>query len=315
VVKMDKIYTNFGPLTPLTDSKHASEILSMFRDIARVKMAQLQPDPAATSRPAQTGVSTSKNPIAEQAKGWMSSGKTYLISIGGEHYNALDNSDKLEVINYFVKRLTDTNLHSNRADALGWAFRSLPDLISGSSGDSGVQKAIIILQGEASRLGGGLSLPQSAVASTATDIPTAPASPQQAQPVQQQPVQGTANTEVASGNAEAAGQTGGSGILSLVTQGIGAVVDFLSRLPNTPKVSPQVLVEMAVAVDPKYWFPQGQVAETGFYGPYDAADGKYWAEVDYNAADGQFKFSGRYAFIDNQAVQAVQQALAQSGSN
>jgi hypothetical protein len=44
-----------------------------------------------------------------------------------------------------------------------------------------------------------------------------------------------------------------------------------------------------------------------------ASDGKYWAEVDYDADSGQFVFSGRYTVIPNEAVKAVQQAAAQGG--
>lgn len=388
---MYKIYSNFGPLTTYTDSQQASQFLDMFRDMARMKHAQASP---ATRDASQ---------LAQQAKGWLASGKTHLISISGEYYDALESAEQLKVINYFLGRLTGSDILSNKEDALKWAFRSMPQILGGSTGGSAVNKAIVLLREEAGRLGGAApsgsastqgggtagagaqaagSDETSELGSTGLaqaimyasqilfqagllkkpDISTINNDPygagmkvimgaisagmaserpaqheaaemakklidssggQAAQAVQAPGAStggagapamtsaGTGGAAAGGGGAAAAGAAGG--ILSLVGQGIGAVIKFLMGLPNTPKVDPNVLVEMALSTEPKYWFPSGQVAENGFYGPHMASDGKYWAEVDYDADSGQFVFSGRYTVIPNEAVKAVQQAAAQGG--
>lgn len=101
--------------------------------------------------------------------------------------------------------------------------------------------------------------------------------------------------------------------MNLIGQGLQAIIDMLKGMPNSPKATDQVLLEMALATEPKYWFPTGQVAENGFYGPYISSDGKYWAEVDYDGQTNQFAFSGRYTMIPNDAVKAIQQSAAQGG--
>jgi len=393
---MDKVYSNFGPLTTYTDSQQASQFLDMFRDMARMKQAQASPA-------AQGASQAAGDRLSQQAKGWIASGKTHLISIGGEHYDALEPTEQLKVINYFLGRLTGSDILSNKEDALRWAFRSMPHILGGSSGGRAVNKAVILLREEAGRLGGaassgsasaqgggmaGAGAPAdgsdetSGLGSTGLaqaimyasqilfqagllkkpDISTINNDPygagmrtimgaisagmasrrpaqreaaemaknlidssggQAAQAVQTPgastggagaPAGASAGTGgAAAGGGGAAGTGAAGGILSLVSQGIGAVIKFLMGLPNTPKVDPNVLVEMALSTEQKYWFPSGQVAENGFYGPYMASDGKYWAEVDYDASSGQFVFSGRYTVIPNEAVQAVQQAAAQGG--
>lgn len=393
---MDKVYSNFGPLTTYTDSRQASQFLDMFRDMARMKHAQASPAAQGTSQAAG-------DKLSQQAKGWIASGKTHLISIGGEHYDALEPAEQLKVINYFLGRLTGSDILSNKEDALRWAFRSMPHILGGSTGGSAVNKAVVLLREEAGRLGGATSSGSASAQGGGTagagapadgsdetsglgstgiaqaimyasqilfqagllkkpDISTINNDPYGAgmkaimgaisagmasrRPAQREAAEmaknlidssggqaaqavqapgasaggavapagasaGTVGAAAGGGGAAAAGAAGG--ILSLVGQGIGAVINFLMGLPNTPKVDPNVLVEMALSTEPKYWFPSGQVAENGFYGPYMASDGKYWAEVDYDANSGQFVFSGRYTVIPNEAVQAVQQAAAQGG--
>lgn len=391
---MDKVYSNFGPLTTLTDSGHASDVLDMFRDMARMKTAQAAP---VAGKPVQAA----ENPLAKQAKGWIASGKTHLISIGGQNYDALEPADQLKVINYFLGRLTGHDILSNKQDAIRWAFRSMPHVLGGSTGSSAVSKAVVLLREEAGRLGGSASAAgaqdqaasggvagaddeTSGLGSTGLaqaimyasqilfqagllkkpDISTINNDPygagmkiimaaiaaglaskrgsqreaaemakqiidsmgaQVAQGGQQpgagggQGASGPGQTPPSTGPqgqpAQAAGKPGSSGgFLSLIGQGVGAIIQMLMNLPNTPKVDPNVLLEMALSTDPKYWFPSGQVSENGFYGPYIAADGKYWAEVDYDANNGQFAFSGRYTVIPNEAVQAIQQASAQGSA-
>lgn len=124
---------------------------------------------------------------------------------------------------------------------------------------------------------------------------------------------GAAPGTAAAAAAAAAGAGGGAaagGLAGAIAKGISAVIQFILGMPNSPKVSPQVLVNMVTSDTPQFWFPNNQIAANGFYGPYKKADGIYWAEVEYDYTQRQFMFSGRYAFIPQNAVSALQQAAS-----
>lgn len=332
---MDKVYTGFGPLTPLTNPNEASMALDMFRDIARSKQAQSLNQMAADSQNAA---------IAAQAKSWVDGGKHHLVALGGPHYNALDPASKKKLLEYYIKKMSETGLFSNREAAMDAAFRLLPGLLP-ATGAKKIQMALHILKEE---LG--------TVQSSSPQAPQQPVQQAPQQPVQQPPQQpsgqsggqqqpqsqgtpsggladagGSQQSPAAAGDKadgkggtqQAAvgeqpqdaspGQQGGSGVglLSLIGQGLAAVLDAIKKMPSAPKVSDQVLAQMIVADQPQYWFPNNEVSETGFYGPFVRGQNIFWAEIEYSGQAGQFMYSGRYASVPAAASQAVQQSSAQ----
>ena len=330
-LNMDKIYTGFGPLTTLTDPNEASMVLDMFRDIARSKQAQSFNQMAADKENAA---------IAAEAKSWLDGGKEWYIAIGGPHYESLDPASKKKLLEYYIKKMSETGLFSNRESAIDNAFRLQPRLKP--LGENREQKAIQILKYELERIQSALQQP--------AQQPTQPAQQPTHQPSRQpagkkqpkaQETPSSVNTTDASdsqqstaaakdkaggkgattqqadagGKPKAAtpGQQGGSGVglLSLVEQGLAVVLDAIKKMPSAPKVSDQVLAQMIVADQPQYWFPNNEVSETGFYGPFVRGQNIFWAEIEYNGQAGQFMYSGRYASVPAAASQAVQQSSAQ----
>lgn len=320
---MDKVYTGFGPLTPLTDPNEASVVLDMFRDIARSKQAQSLNQMAADSQNAA---------IAAQAKSWVEGGKHHLVALGGPHYNALDPASKKKLLEYYIKKMSETGLFSNREAAMDAAFRLLPGLLS-ATGAKKIQMALHILKEE---LGTVQSAPQQPPQQSPQQ-PSGQSGGQQEPQAQTTPSGGLADAggsqqppaaagdkaddkgatqqAAAGGQSQdaAPGQKGGSGmgLLSLVGQGLAAVLDAIKKMPSAPKVSDQVLAQMIVADQPQYWFPNNEVSETGFYGPFVRGQNIFWAEIEYNGQAGQFMYSGRYASVPAAASQAVQQSSAQ----
>lgn len=312
---MDKVYTGFGPLTPLTDPNEASMVLDMFRDIARSKQAQSLNQMATDSQNAA---------IAAQAKSWVEGGKHHLVALGGPHYNALDPASKKKLLEYYIKKMSETGLFSNREAAMDAAFRLLPGLLS-ATGAKKIQMALHILKEE---LGTVQSAPQQPSGqSGGQQEPRTQTTPSgglaDAGGSQQPPAaagdkagdKGGTQQAAAGGQSQDAtpGQKGGfgMGLLSLVGQGLAAVLDAIKKMPSAPKVSDQVLAQMIVADQPQYWFPNNEVSETGFYGPFVRGQNIFWAEIEYNGQAGQFMYSGRYASVPAAASQAVQQSSAQ----
>lgn len=282
---MDKIYGGFGPLTPLQNPKHAAFVLDSFRDMARLAQAQRTPPVVsgrpptpktpATAKPAAGSQIAQESPLKKEAEGWMSSGKTYLISIGGRHYNALPPDMKRDVLNYYLSRLSGSGVLGNKEDAIKWAFRSTPGVLGGVTGERAVAAAVNIINEEL----GSLPALQADVAPKAT--PSAPA-------------------QVQAPAAAAAPQ-------AKDTQ---TVIAEIKSLPNAPAVSDQTLIQMIMSDNQQYWFNSGGPENTGFYGPYENADSKFWAEVEYDDASAQYKFTGRYAIIPKSLITAMKQSLA-----
>jgi len=321
---MDKVYTGFGPLTTLTDPNEASMALDMFRDIARSKQAQSLNQMAAGQQNAET---------AAQAKNWIDGGKQSYIALGGPHYDSLDPVNKKKLLEYYIKRISETGLFSNRDAAIDAAFRLLP--ILKPKGENRTQEAIQIMKDELGRIQSALQQP----AQQSTQQPSGqPAGEKQPKTQETPSTVGTADargsqqsTAAAKDNAGGAGATtqqadaGGQpkaatpgqqsgsdvGLLSLIGQGLAAVIDAIKKMPSAPKVSDQVLAQMIVADQPQYWFPNNEVSETGFYGPFVRGQNIFWAEIEYNGQAGQFMYSGRYASVPAVASQAVQQSSAQ----
>jgi hypothetical protein len=282
---VDKIYGGFGPLASLQNPKHAAFVLDSFRDMARLAQAQRTPpvvsgNPAApkaspAAKPAAGSQVVQESPLKKEAEGWMSSGKTYLISIGGRHYNALPPSMKRVVLNYYLSRLSGSGVLGNKEDAIKWAFRSTPGVLGGVTGERAVAAAVNIINEE---LG---SLPALQADVTPKATPSAPAVVQESAPAAM-PQAKDAQTVIAE----------------------------IKSLPTAPAVSDQVLIQMIISDNQQYWFNSGKPENTGFYGPYENADSKFWAEVDYDAASAQYKFTGRYAIISKSLITAMKQALA-----
>jgi hypothetical protein len=309
---MDKIYTGFGPLTTLTNPKEASMTLNMFKDIARSKQAQ-SINQIATEQ---------QNEItAEEARKRVDNKEIYMINIAGLHYRLLDPERKKKVLNHFINEIsTGRSAEKN----IEYAFRNSNIILPLSMAEKKAM-ALAILKGELVNIQSTPKQPaeqprdqQQPKAQEAPSAGSANADSSRQSPVAVDNNAGskvdTKQTQQTAAGGESKNKTPsqgsgfGAGLLSLVGQGLVAVIDAIKKLPSAPKVSDQVLAQMIVADQPQYWFPNNAVSETGFYGPFIRGQNIFWAEIEYNGEAEQFMYSGRYASVPVVASQAVKES-------